>query len=177
MTALINHLASNVIAVLFLLASVGKLDNWAAWRELVSSLSLTRPVPHRVVLYALPIVECVVATTVVTAPLVGLVAAAVLLVMLGMGVVWFASGLSGVECNCFGAFVPEPLGIRLVIRNLALAAFALVVLASYKLSDVGRPSAAEVLLAVSAVCIPVLLAEWWTVRPKPRPTAVWEEAQ
>ena len=176
MTALINHLASNVIAVLFLLASVGKLDNWAAWRELVSSLSLTRPVPHRVVLYALPWDRSS-STTVATAPLVGLVAAAVLLVMLGMGVVWFASGLSGVECNCFGAFVPEPVGIRLVIRNLALAAFALVVLASYKLSDVGRPSAAEVLLAVKAVCIPVLLAEWWTVRPKPRPTAVWEEAQ
>ncbi len=112
--------------LLFVFASLGKLDGWRGWSAITADLPFPSPV-RLFVRAAVPLAEAAVAVVLVTDYSLGLGLAALLMGVLGLGVAAVVPGLGGKECNCFGAAVPTRIGYRLAIRNGALALLALAV--------------------------------------------------
>jgi hypothetical protein len=108
-----------LIAVVFVVAAISKVDAWATWRAFAADIG--GPRLTRVVAPGVPLAEVVVAALAVLAPAIGLAAAAFTLAVFAVAVAMLVPRLGGAKCNCFGAASTSTLGWRLVARNGALS--------------------------------------------------------
>lgn len=116
-------IAAGGCALVFLAAALGKVDSWGPWSRLSEQIP-GPPLLRRVVLFAVPGTETVIAVLNFVWPIAGLAAGTVALAVLAVAVALLARRLAGRECNCFGAIAPATIGPRLAMRNVALALLA-----------------------------------------------------
>ncbi|MGH2724281.1 MAG: MauE/DoxX family redox-associated membrane protein [Actinomycetota bacterium] len=104
----------------FALSVMGKVDAWPQWRAAVDAW---RPhaIPLRLLAVGIPSAEALALILLVTAPRVGILAAAVLLLLLGVGVLALSRAHRGKACNCFGNLSRARIGPGLGLRNLGIA--------------------------------------------------------
>ncbi len=114
-----------LLAVVFLVAAIGKLLDLAGSRRALEEFGVPAPAA-RIGGVALPIVELAVAIALVFRPSArwGAAAALLLLIVFAGGVARAMSRGQAPDCHCFGQIHSEPAGPSTLIRNAVLAAGA-----------------------------------------------------
>ena len=136
-----------VSAVVWALAAVGKGLHRAETADAFAGLGLPRA---PVLAVAVPVTELATAAMLLWRPAVGAIVGLVLLaVFTGVIVRALARGVE-TGCGCFGARQVSPLGPADVVRNLLLAAFAVLAAGAHRLTG---PSAGDVLVGVALVFV------------------------
>jgi hypothetical protein len=116
-----------LLAMIFLGAAVGKMRHWSVFEGVVANYRL---LPHgfdRVVAYALPPAEAVLALGLIAGlaqPFTGYAAAALLIVFGCAIAINLLRGRSHIDCGCFQGTLKQALRWPLVARNALLAALA-----------------------------------------------------
>jgi uncharacterized membrane protein YphA (DoxX/SURF4 family) len=165
-----------VLAVVFVVAAVGKLVDLDGSRRALEEFG----VPARAARFggvALPVVEFGVGVALLFPPTArwGAVGALALLLMFAAGVARVMARGEAPDCHCFGQIHSEPAGRSTLIRNLALAVLAAVVVFAGPGPTVngalGSLHGAEVALAavsVFAAVLAVAVAQLWGDRRRLR---------
>lgn len=118
------------LALLFLTAAWSKLTHVEEFYGVVRNFRLVPDGASRILAWALPVAELLIAVGLVVRPLTPLAAsaAAVLLVVfaiaLGINVL---RGRTSIDCGCLRQGLKQPVSGSLVVRNLVLAALAVVI--------------------------------------------------
>jgi hypothetical protein len=150
-------LVSGLLASMFGVSALGKIDGWNLWSGSVYRL-FGRAMLARTVKIGLPLAEVIGAVALIVRPASGLQIAAVLLGALGLGVLVLRSSHTGADCGCFGSFgaagrIDVPLAARNLVLALLAAGFAYV--SSHHDGD--RPITSAGLLALMVATSIVLL--------------------
>ncbi|TWP51201.1 hypothetical protein FKR81_16415 [Lentzea tibetensis] len=148
--------AQCLVALVFAVSAAGKVLGFKAFTKTVADL---RVVPRGLVPAA---AAGVVAAEVVTVPLV-LVARSAGLLLAGIALLVFAAvaeltarrGIS-TACNCFGATSSRPLGRVHAVRNLALAAVAVVGFAAGASGPIETGAVVLAVMAAGVAAIPII---------------------
>ncbi len=146
------------LALLFLTAAWSKLTHVEEFYGVVRNFRLVPDAASRVLAWALPVVELLIAVGLVVRPLTALAAtgAAVLLVVfafaLGINVL---RGRTSIDCGCLRKGLKQPVSGWLVARNLVLAALALVVVAV--LPRVGQAGLVDIVTGLMAGATAMLI--------------------
>src|SRR3954470_24846909 len=150
-----------LLAAVFVVAGVGKLADLPGFRGTLRGFGLGGRLP-RIGAVALPIAELATAAALLVQPLAiwGAGAALLLLVAFTGAIVNALARGDAPDCGCFGALHSAPVGRRQVVRNAALAAPAVFVVAAGPGSAItaGDASAAVALLLGVATCALLALA-------------------
>jgi uncharacterized membrane protein YphA (DoxX/SURF4 family)/thiol-disulfide isomerase/thioredoxin len=119
-----------LLAAVFLVAAVGKLFDLAGARNALEQFGVAPPLA-RLGAPALPVAEIVVAVALVLRPsaIWGASGALLLLLVFAGGIARAMSQGRAPDCHCFGQIHSEPAGPSTLVRNLVLAALAVVILA------------------------------------------------
>jgi len=122
----IPRLTSGLLAAMFGVSALGKLDGWNLWSSSVYQW-IGRARLAVIVKVGLPLAEIIGAGALMVRPTFGLQIAAALLAALGLGVLVIRKSHAGADCGCFGSFgAAGRIGLPLAARNLALALLAAV---------------------------------------------------
>lgn len=108
------------LAAFFFAALVAKGDAWHGWKSSVHEWAPARVNPV-LLIFGIPAAEAVAVILLIATPPVGFVAAAVLLFVLGVGVLVLLPTRRDIGCGCFGSVVPSRLTAGLAVRNLLMA--------------------------------------------------------
>jgi uncharacterized membrane protein YphA (DoxX/SURF4 family)/peroxiredoxin len=131
-----------LLGVVFLVAAVGKLRDRAGFRRSVVAFGFPAAMADAASIL-IPIVEIVVAILIIRAPSawLGAIASLVLLATFTVAIAINLARGRTPECSCFGSASSEPIGPATLVRNIVLAALALlVVMAGEGTSLSGLPS-------------------------------------
>ena len=144
-----------LLAAVFVVAGVGKLADLPDFRRVLRGFGVGER-PARIGAVALPIAELATAAALLVQPLAvwGAAAALVLLAAFTGAIVNALARGDAPDCGCFGALHSAPVGRRQVVRNAALAAPAVFVVAAGPGSAIaaGGASASVALLLGVATC-------------------------
>lgn len=141
---------------MFAVAAIAKIDAWSAWRSLAAQIA---PGRGRVIAFAVPGAEAVLAAVSLTAPRFGLAAAAVVLALFAAGVAVLIPRLGGTACSCFGAASSSTLGWTLVARNVALSSVAALGAVAAARSSGEGPTITAIICVALVGLIAVVLGE------------------
>ena len=163
-----------LLAAVFLIAAVGKLLDPSGTRRGLEEFGVPRRFVGAVALL-LPAAELATAIALVLAPSArwGAIGALVLLCTFAIAVVRVMSQGRAPDCHCFGQLHSEPAGAGTLIRNLALALVAVLVIAQgpgpaldEALEGLDGAQIALVATAVLAVVLAVAVAQLWGERQR-----------
>jgi hypothetical protein len=158
--ALSSDLLPALLAALLAFAAATKLARSGPWTLLVARLDARRPV-RRLLAAGIPAAEIGCAALLLAWPRLGLAATAVLLAVLGTGVLLVRSRLQGERCGCLGPLARTRIGTPLAAADLTCAAACAVAAA---VLPVSRPGPAALAVAVGVLAA-VLVA---SRLPRPR---------
>jgi uncharacterized membrane protein YphA (DoxX/SURF4 family)/thiol-disulfide isomerase/thioredoxin len=165
-----------VLAVVFLVAAIGKLLDLAGSRRALEEFGVPPPAA-RVGSVALPIAELTVAIALVFRPTArwGAAGALLLLIAFAGGVARAMSRGQAPDCHCFGQIHSEPAGRSTLTRNSVLAAGAAVVVVAGPgpaldgaLGNLRGAEIALVAVSVLAAVLAVAVAQLWADRRRLR---------
>jgi uncharacterized membrane protein YphA (DoxX/SURF4 family)/thiol-disulfide isomerase/thioredoxin len=163
-----------VLAVVFLVAAVGKLLDLNGSRQAIEGFGVPARVA-RVTGPILPFGELAVVALVLIRPtaIVGAAGALLLLLVFIAGVSYAMSQGRAPDCHCFGQLHSEPAGAATIVRNVALAGLAAVILAGGAGPSIdgglGSLDGTQVALVVVSALAAVLLvgvAQLWSDRTR-----------
>jgi hypothetical protein len=152
------QILAGAFAVFFAVVAAAKLDSWGSWSAAVSGW-LPAGVPVGLVVVTLPSAEALCAAGLVVSPKAGLLMSAVLLTILGVGVLALGSNAAGKDCGCYGTLAPSRINRSLAARNLLLAGLAWSAFLLARRSMVPGLRAPAVLLLALLGALVVLAAE------------------
>src|SRR4051812_45326341 len=157
-----------LLAALFVLAGVGKLADLPGFRGTLRGFGVGER-PARIGAIALPIAELAVAAALVVQPwaMWGAAAALLLLVAFSGAILNALARGDAPDCGCFGALHSAPVGRRQVVRNVALAAPAVFVLAAgpgTAIAPGGAPATIALVLGASACSLLAFSLKLWRER-------------
>ena len=165
-------IARALLALIFLVAAVGKLLDPAGSRRALEEFGISAD-RARVGGVALPVTELAVAIALLLQPTAvwGAIGALALLIVFIIGVGRAISQGKRPDCHCFGQIHSEPAGRSTLLRNVALSAPAILIIAagpgpsmSDSLANLTGIQAALVATAVVACLLLVAVVELWRDR-------------
>jgi hypothetical protein len=157
---------------LFGLAVLSKVDGWRRWSFAVAGFVGVEAAPYARAI--VPLAEAAVLVLMVVDPRAGLLAAAVLLLLLGSVVLVLGRRHRGTSCNCFGAAFEAKIGPVLAARNILLSATAFALVAD---TSPSRLTTAELIVAMAAAVVVLLTSEARAFAKKTAAAARAEVAQ
>lgn len=146
------------LALLFLLAAVPKLIHREEFFGVVRNFRLTPDWLSRPLALLLPLVELVLAAALLVQPVAhwaALATAALLIVFAVAMAINVMRGRTYIDCGCFRQGMKQPLSWLLVLRNIGLAAAA--VLTAAVLPSVPAPSVLDLFVGVAAGAMATIL--------------------
>jgi len=152
---LIGFLISAAIAITFAVAAIAKLVNLASSRDSIEDFGVPAEI-SRLIVWVLPIAELTVAAMLFTPSwrTIGALAAFCLLCTFTAAILYNLIIGKRPDCNCFGQVHKSPIGSLTVLRNLVLAAGALVI----TIPPWGIGANAAIIAAFTTLLILALLA-------------------
>jgi uncharacterized membrane protein YphA (DoxX/SURF4 family)/thiol-disulfide isomerase/thioredoxin len=158
-----------LLAVVFLVAAVGKLFDLGGSRQALEEFGMSAQVA-RLAGPVLPITELAIAAALLIRPsaVAGAVGALCLLLVFIAGVARAMSQGRAPDCHCFGQIHSEPAGRSTLIRNAVLGALAIVIMVGGAgpsldggLESLTGTQAALVVTAILAAVLAAALAQLW----------------
>jgi Methylamine utilisation protein MauE len=108
------------VAMIMVVAVLGKLDHLSDWRRLSERVSPIVSISG-VIFVAVPLFEASLVALILVRPSVGLYSTAAFLLILTVALVPMFPRIRGQKCSCFGNFSDSSFGANLIVRNLLLA--------------------------------------------------------
>lgn len=150
--------------VFFLVAGLGKLDSWSAWKRTLTRFIPLGGRPGFVLRLGVPAMEIGTALLLLGSPQLGLVWSGLLLVVLGLTAMSLNSRHQGEECSCFGALMRSQIGWKLILRNFCLAGISFGVAYQARHVEVPGLTGFQVTLGLLVGLLVLTAAEWRNLR-------------